>query len=117
MNAKTRLRIFLAQRLEQTTELLRFELKGLGDVKKDGLTRLFIPPQMHQAMPLMHKRLCLFHTINEDNLGFIESVQAFMQRIANIDIGLCPCCRQGRLIVVASIVPKPMQCLATGSPL
>ena len=31
----------------------------------------------------------------------MESAQAFMARVARMDVGLCPCCRQGRLRVVA----------------
>ena len=31
----------------------------------------------------------------------IESAQAFMARVARMDVGLCPCCRQGRLRTIA----------------
>ena len=31
----------------------------------------------------------------------IESAQAFMQRVARIDVSVCPCCKVGRLHVVA----------------
>ncbi len=37
----------------------------------------------------------------------IESAQAFMARVARMDIGLCPCCRTGRLRVVASLADLP----------
>jgi hypothetical protein len=46
----------------------------------------------------------------------IESVQAFMQRVAHLDIGKCPCCEHGRLQVVGIIVPKRHHCHATGPP-
>ena len=35
------------------------------------------------------------------NSKAIESAQAFMQRVARIDVSVCPCCRVGRLHVVA----------------
>jgi hypothetical protein len=31
----------------------------------------------------------------------VESAQAFMARVAQIDVGLCPCCKLGRLRVTA----------------
>ena len=31
----------------------------------------------------------------------IESAQAFMQRVARLDVSVCPCCKVGRLHVVA----------------
>lgn len=46
----------------------------------------------------------------------IESVQAFMQRVAAIDIGKCPCCEAGRLQRVGVIVPRREQYQATGPP-
>ena len=33
-----------------------------------------------------------------------ESAQAFMARVAKTDVGLCPCCGQGRLRVTAVLV-------------
>ena len=33
----------------------------------------------------------------------IESAQAFMARVAKIDVGLCPCCKVGRLHVTATL--------------
>jgi hypothetical protein len=33
----------------------------------------------------------------------VESVQAFMARVAKIDVGLCPCCKVGRLVVCARL--------------
>lgn len=33
----------------------------------------------------------------------LESAQAFMARVARIDVGLCPCCRRGRLHVAAKL--------------
>ena len=35
------------------------------------------------------------------NSKAIESAQAFMMRVARIDVSACPCCRVGRLHVVA----------------
>ena len=35
------------------------------------------------------------------------SARAFMARVARMDIGLCPCCRTGRLRVVASLAGLP----------
>jgi Putative transposase/Transposase zinc-binding domain len=45
-----------------------------------------------------------------------ESVQAFMARVAKIDVGLCPCCGQGRLRVAAVLaglgrLPAPARSL------
>ena len=34
----------------------------------------------------------------------IESAQAFMQRVARLDVPVCPCCKVGRLHVVAVMV-------------
>ena len=31
----------------------------------------------------------------------MESAQAFMARVGKMDVGVCPCCRQGRLRVIA----------------
>lgn len=45
-----------------------------------------------------------------------ESVQAFMQRAAAIDIGKCPCCEAGRLHLVGVIVPRRARCQSTGPP-
>jgi hypothetical protein len=33
----------------------------------------------------------------------IESAQAFLRRVAKIDVGLCPCCKIGRLRVAATL--------------
>lgn len=46
----------------------------------------------------------------------MESVQAFMQRVAAIDIGKCPCCEAGRMQVVGVIVPRRERCQSTGPP-
>jgi hypothetical protein len=46
----------------------------------------------------------------------IESVQAFMQRVAGIHIGRCTCCEQGTLEVVGVIMPIRERCRATGPP-
>lgn len=46
----------------------------------------------------------------------MESVQAFMQRVAAIDIGVCPCCKQGTLQIVGVIVPKRRLYPSTGPP-
>ncbi len=48
--------------------------------------------------------------------AIVESVDAFMQRVAGIDIGRCPCCRQGHLVIIGSIVPRRERCRATGPP-
>ena len=45
-----------------------------------------------------------------------ESVRAFMQRVAAIDIGKCPCCEAGRMQVVGVIVPRRERCQSTGPP-
>jgi hypothetical protein len=50
-----------------------------------------------------------------------ESVEQFMQRVAKHDIETCPCCRQGRLRVVATLMPlrradHPMPCNNRGPP-
>ena len=42
----------------------------------------------------------------------IESAQAFMARVAKMDVGLCPCCKVGRLRAVAALaglgrLPRP----------
>ena len=34
----------------------------------------------------------------------IESAQAFMVRVAKMDVGLCPCCKVGRLRTIAVLV-------------
>ncbi|WP_199688053.1 IS91 family transposase [Noviherbaspirillum sedimenti] len=49
----------------------------------------------------------------------IESVDAFMLRVAHIDIGCCRHCAQGRLRVIEVIAPVRLpflRCLATGPP-
>ncbi len=37
------------------------------------------------------------------NAQAIESAQAFMARVAMIDVGMCPCCKVGRLVVCANL--------------
>jgi hypothetical protein len=46
----------------------------------------------------------------------IESVQAFMKRVAAIDIGKCSCCEAGRMQLVGVIVPRRERCQSTGPP-
>jgi hypothetical protein len=46
----------------------------------------------------------------------VETVAAFMQRVASIDIGRCPCCQTGRLQVVGIVLPTRMRHGATGPP-
>jgi hypothetical protein len=46
----------------------------------------------------------------------MESAQAFMQRVAAIDIGKCPCCEAGRMEVVGVILPRRERCQSTGPP-
>lgn len=46
----------------------------------------------------------------------VEDVAAFMQRVAGIDIGRCPCCREGRMVIIGSIVPRRERCRTTGPP-
>lgn len=48
--------------------------------------------------------------------AMIESVQAFMQRVAGIDLGRCPCCDHGTMQVVGVILPGRHRCRATGPP-
>lgn len=48
--------------------------------------------------------------------AIVESVQAFMQRVAHIDIGRCPCCKGGRLRVVGVMAPKRLTFVARGPP-
>jgi hypothetical protein len=48
----------------------------------------------------------------------IESAQAFMTRVAKIDVGLCPYCKVGRLLVTATLrgsaqLPAPGTVLAS----
>ncbi len=47
----------------------------------------------------------------------MESAQGFMARVANIDVGLCPCCKLGRLQVCAVLqaparLPSPAHAAA-----
>ena len=47
----------------------------------------------------------------------IESAQGFLARVARIDVGLCPCCKVGRLKVTAVLqgqarLPAPAGCVA-----
>ena len=51
----------------------------------------------------------------------IESAKAFMARVAKTDVGLCPCCKVGRLRVVAALaglgrLPGPASTVAPHSP-
>lgn len=46
----------------------------------------------------------------------IESLKTFMQRVAHIDIGRCPCCEGGRLQVVGVIAPRRTALVARGPP-
>jgi len=46
----------------------------------------------------------------------MESVQAFMKRVAGINVGRCPCCEQGIMQVVGVIVPKREYCRTAGPP-
>ena len=40
----------------------------------------------------------------QPNAKAMESVQAFMVRVAKMDVGLCPCCKMGRLQVTAVLL-------------
>jgi hypothetical protein len=44
-----------------------------------------------------------------------ESASAFMTRVAQIDVGLCPCCKLGRLRTV-EVLPSPRRLPAPGAP-
>jgi hypothetical protein len=46
----------------------------------------------------------------------IETVQAFMQRVAHLDIGRCPCCANGRMRVTGVLAPVRRAFAATGPP-
>jgi hypothetical protein len=46
----------------------------------------------------------------------IETVAAFMQRVARIDIGRCACCQAGRLRIVGTLMPRREPCRSTGPP-
>jgi hypothetical protein len=52
----------------------------------------------------------------QPDAAVVESVEAFMQRVASIDIGRCSYCAQGRLQVVGVIAPRRERCQATGPP-
>jgi hypothetical protein len=54
--------------------------------------------------------------VKAPDAAVIESVQAFMQRVARLDIGKCPCCEHGTMQVVGVILPKRGQRQATGPP-
>ena len=50
----------------------------------------------------------------------MESARAFMGRVAKMDVGLCPCCKVGRLKVTAVLqgqarLPAPAGCVAQQS--
>lgn len=46
----------------------------------------------------------------------VESVQAFMQRVAGVALEKCPCCAQGILRFVGVVLPRRERCRATGPP-
>lgn len=54
--------------------------------------------------------------VKAPDAAMVESVQAFMQRVAAIDIGKCPCCEHGVLHVVGVILPRRERCNSTGPP-
>ena len=54
-----------------------------------------------KAKKLSAARLALQMPTN--NPVAIESVQAFMARVASLDVGLCPCCKVGRLHVAVTM--------------
>lgn len=41
------------------------------------------------------------------NTQALESAQAFMARVASIDVSLCPCCKVGRLHVASVLAGQP----------
>jgi hypothetical protein len=54
--------------------------------------------------------------VKAPDAAVMESVQAFMQRVAAIDLGKCPCCEHGVLQVVGVILPRRERCNSTGPP-
>ena len=48
--------------------------------------------------------------------ALIESVAAFMQRVANIEWAACPHCGTGQFVPIASLVPTPMRRLHLRGP-
>jgi hypothetical protein len=54
--------------------------------------------------------------VNAPDATVIESVQAFMQRVAGLDIAKCRCCEHGTMKVVGVILARRERCRATGPP-
>ena len=54
-----------------------------------------------KAVKLNAARLAL--QMPQPNAKAMESAQAFMARVAKMDVGLCPCCKVGRLQVTAML--------------
>ena len=57
--------------------------------------------------------------VSAPDKAVIESVEAFMQRVTQVDIARCPCCAHGHFHIIGVIAPtrRPFrQCYATGPP-
>lgn len=68
----------------------------------------------HKEAKLVQCRAAL--NVPKPDKAVIDTVEAFMQRVAQIDIGRCPCCEAGRLQVMGTIAPVRKHCQATGPP-
>ena len=58
-----------------------------------------------KAVKLSAARLAL--QVPALNPQAVESAQAFMARVAKVDVNLCPCCKTGRLHVGATLLGQP----------
>ncbi len=88
------------QRLEGTEFVRRF----MQPVLPTGVKRIRhygVLASSCKAKKLSAARLALQMPII--NPQAVESVQAFMARVAKLDVGLCPCCKVGQLVVCARL--------------
>jgi hypothetical protein len=86
------------QRLEGTEFVRRFMLHvlptGIKRIRHYGVLA-----SACKAVKLNAARLAL--QMPQPNAKAMESAQGFMARVAKMDVGLCPCCKAGRLQVTA----------------
>ena len=88
------------QRLASTEFVRRFLLHvlptGIKRIRHYGVLA-----SSCKAVKLNAARLAL--QMPQPNAKAMESAQAFMARVAKMDVGLCPCCKVGRLQVTAML--------------
>lgn len=101
------------EQLPADTFIGRFLLHALpSGFKRIRHYGILAPCKKKEYLGACRAALC----VPQPDTAVIETVEAFMQRVAHIDIARCTCCEQGRLHVVAAIAPRRASWQSTGPP-